>query len=59
MLVLTRKKNESVVLTIKSVSGNDVPIIIELVDIKHRQVRIGIDAPECVDVKRSELLYMN
>lgn len=59
MLILTRKKNESVVLTIKPVSGDDVPIIIELVDIKHGQVRIGIDAPDCVNVKRSELLYMS
>ncbi|MCK4742916.1 MAG: carbon storage regulator [Sulfuriflexus sp.] len=59
MLVLTRKKNESVVLTIKPVAGNDVPIIIELVDIKHGQVRIGIDAPDCVNILRSELLYMN
>ena len=48
MLILIRKTNECVILTIKPVTGDAVPIFIELVDIKHGQVRIGIDAPECV-----------
>lgn len=58
MLVLTRKKNESIILTIKPVTGDCVPITIELVDIKREQVCIGIDTPECVEVMLSELLYI-
>jgi len=62
MLVLTRRENESVVLTISPVEGTDLssaqPITIELVDIKGNQARIGITAPDNVNVVRSELLLV-
>ncbi len=47
MLVLTRKKNESIVL-------ND-NIEITVVDVQGDQVRIGINAPKSVSIYRKEI----
>lgn len=47
MLVLTRKKNESIVL-------ND-NIEITIVDVQGDQVRIGINAPKNVSIYRKEI----
>lgn len=47
MLVLTRKKNESIVL-------ND-NIEITIVDVQGDQVRIGINAPKSVSIFRKEI----
>jgi carbon storage regulator len=47
MLVLSRKKNESIII------GDDVEIVI--VDIKGDQVKIGIKAPKKVSVHRAEV----
>lgn len=47
MLVLTRKKNESIVL-------ND-NIEITIVDVQGDQVRIGINAPRNVSIYRKEI----
>lgn len=47
MLVLSRKKNESIII------GDDVEIVI--VDIKGDQVKIGIKAPKKVTVHRAEV----
>ena len=47
MLVLTRKKNESIVI------GNNIEIIIT--DISKNKVRIGIQAPKNVTVHRKEI----
>jgi len=47
MLVLSRKKNESIII------GDDVEIVI--VDIKGDQVKIGIKAPKSVSVHRAEV----
>ena len=47
MLVLTRKINESIMI-------ND-DIKIQILDVKGRQVRIGISAPETVIVHREEI----
>ncbi len=47
MLVLSRKKNESIVL------GND--IVITIVEIKGDKVRLGIEAPKDVPVHREEV----
>lgn len=47
MLVLTRKKNESIVL-------ND-NIEITIVDVQGDQVRIGINAPKSVSIYRKEI----
>ena len=47
MLVLTRKKNESIVI------NDDIEITI--VDIQHDQIRIGITAPKTVPVYRKEI----
>ena len=47
MLVLSRKKNESIV-----IDGN---IVIEVVQVKGNQVRLGINAPRNVRILRGEL----
>jgi carbon storage regulator len=47
MLVLSRKKNESVVI------GNDITIYV--VEIRGDKVRLGIDAPKSVSVHRLEV----
>jgi carbon storage regulator len=48
MLVLSRKKNESIVV-------NDV-IVITVVEIRGDKVRLGIEAPREVPIHRSEVL---
>jgi carbon storage regulator len=47
MLVLTRKKNESIVI-------NDV-IRVTVVDIRGDKVRLGIEAPRDIEVHRQEV----
>jgi carbon storage regulator len=47
MLVLTRKKNESIVI------GDDVTITI--VEVRGDQVKLGINAPKNVSVHREEI----
>lgn len=47
MLVLSRRKNESIVL------GDDIRIMV--LDIKGDKVRLGIDAPKDVSVHREEV----
>lgn len=47
MLVLTRKKNESIVI------NDDIEITI--VDIQNDQIRIGIKAPKNVTIHRKEI----
>lgn len=48
MLVLSRKKNESIV-----INGN---VIVTIVDVRGDKVRIGIEAPCDVAVHRQEVL---
>ena len=47
MLVLSRKKNESIVI------NNDITIVV--VDIRGDKVRLGVDAPKEVPVQRQEV----
>ena len=47
MLVLSRKKNESIVI------NNDITIVV--VEIRGDKVRLGIDAPKEVSVHRQEV----
>lgn len=47
MLVLTRKKNQSLVI------GNDIEI--QVVEVSGEQVRIGIKAPSSIRILRKEL----
>ena len=47
MLILTRKQNESVII--------DGDIKITVLSDKHGQVKLGIDAPEEVEIWREEL----
>lgn len=47
MLVLSRKKNESIVI------NNDITIIV--VEIRGDKVRLGIDAPKEIPVHRQEV----
>ena len=47
MLILTRKSGESITI------GDDVKITI--VEVKGKQVRIGIDAPRCYMIHREEV----
>lgn len=48
MLVLTRRLGEKILI------GND--IVITIAELEHNKVRIGIDAPKQVVIKRAELL---
>jgi carbon storage regulator len=50
MLVLSRKKNESIV-----IDGN---IKVTILAIRGRQIRLGIEAPQDVPICRSELLHV-
>ncbi len=47
MLVLSRKKNESIVI--------DDRIVVTIVDIRGDKVRLGIQAPQEVTIHRSEV----
>lgn len=47
MLVLTRKKNEAIQI------GNDIEV--KILSIEGDQVKIGIDAPQSVDIHRKEV----
>jgi carbon storage regulator len=51
MLVITRKKNEGVVIG----SISDGPITVYVVDIRGDKVRLGIDVPPEIPVHRSEV----
>ena len=48
MLIVTRKKDEEINI------GDD--IVIKVIEIKGKQVRIGIEAPKKYPVNRSEVL---
>ena len=50
MLVLTRKKNESLVI------GDNIEI--EILSVDGEQVKIGIKAPKNVDIHRKEVYLM-
>lgn len=50
MLVLSRKKNEAIHV------GND-GIVITVVDIRGQQVRLGIEAPSDVPIRRKEIIH--
>jgi carbon storage regulator len=47
VLVLTRKKNESIMI------GNDIKITV--VEVDGGQIRLGIDAPQDIDIYRTEI----
>jgi len=47
MLILSRKKNESII-----INGN---IEIQIVDIGDGRVRVGIDAPKSMEIHRKEV----
>jgi carbon storage regulator len=51
MLVLSRKRNEQIVLELP-----DQTIRIQVVSVEGNRVRIGIDAPRDIQIKREELL---
>jgi len=48
MLVLSRKKNESIVI--------DDDVVVTVIDIRGDKVRIGIDAPRHIPVHRQEVM---
>ena len=63
MLVLSRKKNESVYLTITTdalytlaLLGKPLKLRVEVVEIDHSKVRLGFAAPKAVQIMRAELL---
>lgn len=47
MLILTRKKDESLIL--------DNQIVIKIIDIGESSVRIGIEAPKNIEIHRKEI----
>jgi carbon storage regulator CsrA len=52
MLVLGRGVKDSIILT----TPNNEIITISVERITGKQIRLGIDAPNCIDVQRGELL---
>jgi carbon storage regulator len=54
MLVLTRNTQESIV-----IETSDGTIVVTVCGVKGNQVKIGFDAPDNVDIWRSELLEEN
>ncbi|MFP4496754.1 MAG: carbon storage regulator CsrA [Vulcanimicrobiota bacterium] len=48
MLVLTRKKNESIII------DNNIEVLV--LDVKGDQIRLGINAPKSIKIHRKELL---
>lgn len=53
MLVLTRRCNESLLI------GDEGEISIRVLEVKGRQVRIGIEAPKSVAINREEIFELN
>ena len=63
MLVLSRKKFESIYLTITTdqlytlaLLGKPLKLRVQVVEIDHSKVRLGFDAPKAVQIMRAELL---
>ena len=63
MLVLSRKKNESVYLTITTdqlytlaLLGKPLKLRVEVVEIDRGKIRLGFAAPKAVQIMRAELL---
>ena len=52
MLVLTRKPDESVVIT----TGSGEEIVVSVLGVIGQQVRLGFDADESIAIYRAELL---
>lgn len=50
MLVLSRKRNESIIITV-----GDVQIEVMLIEIRGDKARIGIEAPKHVSIHREEI----
>lgn len=55
MLVLTRKKDESIICTLED--GREITIT--LLELRGNQARIGVNADEAIQVLRNELLEAN
>ena len=62
MLVLSRKKNQSIYLTIPTdalytlaLLGKPLKLRVEVVEIDRSKVRLGFDAPKAVQIRRAEL----
>ena len=56
MLILSRQKEEAIILRYPKPNGGFDSIRITVTDIKPARVKLGIAAPEEVQVKRSELV---
>ncbi|NND81306.1 MAG: carbon storage regulator [Gammaproteobacteria bacterium] len=52
MLILTRKPDEAIILTLAT--GERIEVIIA--GVSGNQVKVGLDAPEAVEIMRKELL---
>jgi carbon storage regulator CsrA len=55
MLVLSRREHERLILT----TEDGLEIVICIVKVKGNRVRIGVQAPKTVSVRRQELLVEN
>lgn len=55
MLVITRKQNEALVLLLPN--GQEIDVVVT--EVKGRQVRLGFELPEDVELVREELLLDN
>jgi len=50
MIVLSRKKNESII-----IGDKDNPVVITVVEVRGDKVRLGVEAPKEVPVHRKEV----
>lgn len=52
MLVLSRKKNEQIVITGPGIEGE---VVLSVVEIRGDKVRLGIEAPQEISINRREV----
>jgi len=55
MLVITRQATEKFMIDAYDQSGNPVVVAISLIDIQRDKVRIGIDAPVDIRIRRDNM----
>ena len=56
MLILTRKKDQAIVIDTQDGNGQSVRVVVTVLRIERDRVKLGISAPEEIGVLREELL---
>ena len=55
MLVLSRQKNESIIISLENKDGKAIEVEVMISDVRGGKVRLGINAPREVQVHRLEI----